>query len=175
MTVLAGDYQLSTAEDMTKYVGPIKIVEGPTWAIGLADSSRTEHYISKVVTNRTQFKTTKQVLAFADKLAKVILASGTYTPDTSEGGFIEFPLELLVASPWGLWEIQSDLSVFEIPEFSAIGSGKVVAMGAYEAIKQHNDSLVLTSREVAETCLTAAGTIIMNVGTTFWYRGYVHA
>jgi hypothetical protein len=163
---MGGDFLCTSLENGSRYVGSEKNVCTKNWAIGMAGSSRSEYYLR-------QFRAAHMKFQFKDISAVDLLTewiNENVGPDLvlgqDETDFANYPFELMVASKFGLWVIETDLSIYEIRDFSLIGTGSEVGIGVL-------DMLYTTERppqEVYSRLMPIVSKYNTTVGSDCWVK-----
>lgn len=166
---LAGDFLCSSTEDGSSFMGVAKVVEGKDWAIGVAGSGRIQRLVEQTTKRNMLFTKESHVVTFCEVLEKKIKELDIYSPSSSDD-FITYPFELIVASRHGLWEVGSDLVVYNIEHLCAIGAGKDLALGALQALTTNTN---MDSISVAKEAIAIAGKYHIMVSPTSWVRAFI--
>jgi len=145
--VIAADRLASNGFYGQPYSSKIKQI-GPSTYVALAGGDGIVH-VENILTLKnkltTDLKTTTDVCVYINKLTEDIKEREAYfEPNRRNGNDLLTPsgerteiiqLQLLVISPYGVWEVQQDLSILEIQHhIGAVGAGATFAMGALHVL-----------------------------------------
>lgn len=127
--VMGGDYLCTSLEDGSRYEGASKYVGTANWAIGNAGSCRMDRYLYKYRSQHLTktFKTIEDVYKLTDWIQEELECVLAVAEESTD--FVSYPFELMVASKFGLWVVETDLSVYAIKDYAVIGSGSQCGLG----------------------------------------------
>lgn len=159
--VLGADKQVSTGDSKnhtSTKIWPLRDLPGAIMGgVGSARASQIIQYSDIVDKNNLQAEPTTDfvVCSLAPTIAATLKASGVVIGPGESGMCDMMPNAFIFAYKDKAWMIWNDLSVAEIDDYFAIGSGSDVAMGALFATKGKNpfDRIVTCIDAAAESTL----------------------
>ena len=155
-----------------------KVVDGNGFSIAWTGSYKVAELIEdKVLTKKPtpMFTSLAQVRTFCYSLQESLVKYGRVNATSSTTHFPVYDFSLIIASPYGLWYVQNDLSAFEAKTFCALGSGGTHAEAAMATIlrmKAAHNLPDIDAKYLVETAIKVADEFVVSVNSNVWCREY---
>lgn len=155
-TFLGADSQWTYDETlMNSYGGKICGIPGQGLLVAYDSSIRGGQILNRAIRGLKARKppwTLDMVIDLAEFIMKVMENHGSKSMPNESGDLPDSPTEMLIATPGHIFGIYKDYSVYEDPKYTALGSGRDFALGAFhsmEGIKMSAEKKVRAAVEAA--------------------------
>ena len=143
-----------------------KLINKGKYIVGFSNSYRVRDVIIECNTFPKTMNSIKSVRKFRDVLKELMLEDGCLGVGI-EGDTVVHPVSLIIVSPSGLYELDSDYQVHKYEcGYAAIGSGSDVALGTLRAMLRYGATAEQAVHAAVEAsiyhCTTCGGDIHIN-------------